>query len=55
MRSHYSIKEDTGARGWVPAWFVGKLPNEPHAALGATPTPSPGAPPDISPSKDEDK
>ncbi|CAK9782107.1 hypothetical protein CC85DRAFT_308208 [Cutaneotrichosporon oleaginosum] len=21
----YSIKEDTGERGWVPAWFVGKL------------------------------
>jgi hypothetical protein len=20
-----SIKEETGERGWVPAWFVGKL------------------------------
>lgn len=24
----YSIKEETGERGWVPAWFVGKLPND---------------------------
>ncbi|BEJ02626.1 hypothetical protein CcaverHIS631_0704210 [Cutaneotrichosporon cavernicola] len=33
----YSIKEDTGERGWVPAWFVGKLTG---ASQSAAPPPS---------------
>ena len=30
------MKEDTGDRGWVPSWFIGKVP----AASGVPATPS---------------
>ena len=30
------MKEDSGDRGWVPSWFIGKVP----AATGVPPTPS---------------
>ncbi|KAI0788857.1 hypothetical protein C8Q75DRAFT_192738 [Abortiporus biennis] len=32
----YAVKEETGDRGWVPSWFIGKVPNVP----GVPPTPS---------------
>jgi len=33
----YAVKEDTGDRGWVPSWFIGKVPT---ANTPATPNPS---------------
>lgn len=39
-----SIKQDTGDRGWVPAWFIGKLSSgsgsgtESQPSSAATPT-----------------
>lgn len=32
----YAVKEDTGDRGWVPSWFIGKVPT---ANTPATPNP----------------
>lgn len=32
----YAVKEDTGDRGWVPSWYIGKVP----ATSGAPATPS---------------
>ena len=37
----YTIKQDTGERGWVPAWFIGKHSSstgESQPASAATPT-----------------
>lgn len=33
----YAVKEDTGDRGWVPSWFIGKVPT---VNAPATPNPS---------------
>ncbi|KAI0080129.1 hypothetical protein K474DRAFT_344864 [Panus rudis PR-1116 ss-1] len=32
----YAVKEDTGDRGWVPSWYIGKVPTQ----SGVPPTPS---------------
>ncbi|WWC99472.1 hypothetical protein V866_006375 [Kwoniella sp. B9012] len=32
------IKSDTGDRGWVPAWFVGKAATEPNTTTANTPS-----------------
>jgi len=32
----YAVKEETGDRGWVPSWYIGKVPT----ATGAPATPS---------------
>ncbi|KAH8093779.1 hypothetical protein BXZ70DRAFT_897267 [Cristinia sonorae] len=37
----YAVKEDTGDRGWVPSWFIGKVPTV--TGVPATPSSS-GAP-----------
>ncbi|KAK7686418.1 hypothetical protein QCA50_010642 [Cerrena zonata] len=31
----YAVKEESGDRGWVPSWYIGKVPNQP----GVPPTP----------------
>ncbi|OCF38560.1 hypothetical protein I317_07670 [Kwoniella heveanensis CBS 569] len=37
----YTIRSETGERGWVPAWFVGKSPFDSTAtSVATTPTPS---------------
>lgn len=38
MRDLDSIKQDTGERGWVPAWFVGKVNGDSQPNSAATPT-----------------
>ncbi|KAI1796613.1 hypothetical protein LXA43DRAFT_566626 [Ganoderma leucocontextum] len=41
----YAVKEETGDRGWVPSWFIGKVPT---SASGGTPaTPSAGTGPGL--------
>ncbi|KAJ6485822.1 hypothetical protein C8R45DRAFT_998037 [Mycena sanguinolenta] len=42
----YAVKEEGGDRGWVPSWFIGKVPTGPA-------TPSSGAPPLTSSLMDE--
>ncbi|EMD38948.1 hypothetical protein CERSUDRAFT_112661 [Gelatoporia subvermispora B] len=37
----YAVKEESGDRGWVPSWFIGKVPTPP----GAPQTPSTSGPP----------
>ncbi|KIP10010.1 hypothetical protein PHLGIDRAFT_28697 [Phlebiopsis gigantea 11061_1 CR5-6] len=37
----YAVKEESGDRGWVPSWFIGKVPTVP----GGPATPSSSAPP----------
>ncbi|KAG9312913.1 hypothetical protein JVU11DRAFT_6346 [Chiua virens] len=47
----YAVKEEGGDRGWVPSWFIGKVPTP-----GAPPTPSTSAAPAMNngPSLDAD-
>ncbi|KAF8141693.1 hypothetical protein EV363DRAFT_1149651 [Boletus edulis] len=40
----YAVKEEGGARGWVPSWFIGKAPTP----SGAPPTPSTNSAPTMS-------
>lgn len=40
------MKEESGDRGWVPSWFIGKVPTA--AGVPATPSTS-GAPPTFNP------
>jgi len=40
----YAVKEEGGARGWVPSWFIGKAPTP----SGAPPTPSTSSAPTMS-------
>ncbi|KAG6381543.1 hypothetical protein JVT61DRAFT_133 [Boletus reticuloceps] len=40
----YAVKEEGGARGWVPSWFIGKAPTP----SGAPPTPSTNSAPPMS-------
>lgn len=50
LTSLQAVKEETGDRGWVPSWFIGKVPAQP----GGPQTPSTsGAPPQLSASYTE--
>ncbi|KAI0352334.1 hypothetical protein OH77DRAFT_1498014 [Trametes cingulata] len=45
----YAVKEETGDRGWVPSWFIGKVPS----SSGTPATPSASTAPNMS-SNDQD-
>ncbi|KAM5532372.1 hypothetical protein V8D89_013966 [Ganoderma adspersum] len=38
----YAVKEETGDRGWVPSWFIGKVPTSASGNTPATPSVSTG-------------
>ncbi|KAI0675512.1 hypothetical protein C8Q78DRAFT_963716 [Trametes maxima] len=40
----YAVKEETGDRGWVPSWFIGKVPS----SSGTPATPSASTAPNLS-------
>ncbi|KAJ2986845.1 hypothetical protein NUW54_g9608 [Trametes sanguinea] len=40
----YAVKEETGDRGWVPSWFIGKVPT----SSGTPATPSASTAPNLS-------